>query len=176
MESLGIETIARSRFKCGLARILQGRLDRFGFSLWDWKHAEHDSDPVRLQFNFLFAGFAVKVIERQVRRSMALAVLYPRHVFHELGGSHASEAHPQPAFVEGENAAAPAESLSGLSAHLVQIDGLFNLQSLPAGDDDVPIDRREINAIAEDVAVMGLLHRNVDARTGGSQADGIPLL
>src|SRR6266571_1378108 len=76
----------------------------------DWKQTEHHSDAKGLQFNFLFACVALKIIERDVRWfvPMEQSISDPGHIFDKLGRTDSSEAHPQPTFVQRKYTAAPA--------------------------------------------------------------------
>src|SRR5258706_12135047 len=100
----------------------------------------------------------------------------PRYILDELGGTNSREAHPQPAVVQRKHAAAPPQNLSRLSAHLVQVYHLFNLQGFPAGDYDVTIDGGEIDSISDNVAVVRFLDRDIYAGTRVGQTNRVALL
>lgn len=144
----------------------------------DWKQTEYNLDPVGFHFNFLFAYLALKIIERDVGGSvpMGAAVSDPRYILDELGGTDSREAYPKPTFIKRKHAAAPAQNLSRLSAHLVQVNLLFHPQSFSVDDDDMAINCGEIDFVSCNVPIMRPLHRDIDAWTGGGQANRVALL
>src|ERR1700689_1373223 len=71
-------------------------------NLGDREQTEDNADSVRLKFDFLFASFAIQIIERQVGRFMPVHVttLDPRYILDKLGGANPGEPNPQPAIVK----------------------------------------------------------------------------
>ena len=107
---------------------------------------------------------------------MRVAVFDPGYILDELGSADSREGYPQPAFVKRKQASTPTLNLSGLSAHLVQVNRLFDTQRSPVGDDDMAIDCSEIDSVPCNTAIVRCLHRDIDAWAAGRQADRVALL
>src|SRR5262245_31737131 len=97
-----------------------------------------------------------------MRSEVALQALQdPAQVFPELRRSDAREADPHVAAVDVQ-AARPAEE-HVRRMELGQIDDLDNLERRCVGDDDVAVDRREVDMAVMDLAVVDALEADVDA-------------
>lgn len=111
-----------------------------------------------------------------VKLFISTCVLGPRQIFTKLGRSNPRKTHPDQMFSNEEQPAAPAQDLPGRAAHRRQVEGCFQLESLPVGEHDVTIHGCEVDRITHNVAIVGPLDGNIDPSSRLGQGNRVPLL
>src|SRR5580658_7429233 len=106
------------------------------------------------------------------------AVFDPQDIFRELGLAHPRKPNPDPALIERQHSPAPAEQCLTVLAgpvNLMEVDDLVDFKAVTVGNHDFSVHGREVNAVTDDQAIVGLLNLNVDAPSRAGQANRILL-